>query len=161
MIDEVIVHDFSILLGKTVSEAYEKLKALIKRIISVIKGHEELNIEKEFEKSYTKFTKMLIEKNHHDEANFFMAICVMYQHLFDRPEELINHEDFFNDLFIAFDELLFTKLNKPDDYKAKYREFISYWGAMIAYFGANVAIPSEYYDEETLAQIVTCLHRGV
>ena len=41
-----------------------------------------------------------------------MAFCVMYQHLFDRPEELINHEDFFfNDLFIAFDDLLFTKLS--------------------------------------------------
>jgi hypothetical protein len=86
-----------------------------------------------------------------------MDICAMYYDLMDRPDELIRHENFFNDLFNAFDDLLSTKMNTPDKYESKYNEFLIYSGKMQQYYYTQVAIPSEYYDEKVLSEITNHL----
>ena len=77
----------------------------------------------------------------------------MYHDLMDRPDELVAHESFFKDLFRAFDELLFIKINRPWEYPDKSEEFLMYSGEMQQYYYTEVAIPSPYYDSEVLKEI--------
>ena len=144
---DVNMHDFSDLLTDKLNRAYENVKVFIKNIDGG-------TINKDFRNEYLNFTRLLDGEGHRDEANFFISICLMHKHLLDRPEVLKENEDFFNDLYIAFDELLFTKFNNPNDYEVKYEDFLIYWVNMFSYFGVNLAIPSKYYDEEILTKIM-------
>ena len=131
----------------------------IKRIFSQFTNSEEL--KDEFGKSYRAFARKLRDAGHRDESTFYMSICMMYGDLIDRPSELIAHEDFFKDFYGAFDELLFTKFNNPREYGQKFNEFCGYWWNMFCYFGNNLVIPSDCYDENTLAQLINYWHKGV
>lgn len=69
----------------------------------------------------------------------------------------MSHESFFMDLFKAFDELLYTKMNDPDVYTEKYIEFEDYSMKMQEYYYSNLEIPSPYYNEQTLNKITSNL----
>ena len=140
---------------------YEKVKEFLSLILSNIKTQKTEDVKEEFEKSYRAFARKLRDAGHRDESTFYMSICMMYGDLIDRPNELIAHEDFFKDFYGAFDELLFTKFHNPDEYGQKLREFHIYWAAMVCYFGNNLVIPSDCYDEDTLAELINYWHKGV
>lgn len=88
-----------------------------------------------------------------------MSICEMYYHLIDRPNELVAHEEFFKDLFDAFDELLQNKLDN-NGYDEKRNNFFAYYGQMRHYYYTKIARPSKYYDEDVLNQISDHLSSG-
>ena len=151
MMYEVNQQSIPYCLSNTVQKAYEKIKALISRIFSLIKKHtEEKNLKEEFYDSYIDFAKKLDEEGFDDESNCYMDICNMYYNLIDRPDVLIRYECFFNDLFDEFDKLLYAKINNAKDYECIYDNFIMY-------YYTEVAIPSPYYDEETAKEIISKL----
>ena len=161
MINEVIQPDMPYILSETAQNAYNKLKALIRKIFSLVRSNKkEKNIKEEFHDSYIDFARKLDHDGFKEESCDYMDICAMYYDLMDRPEELINHESFFDDLFDAFDELIMSKISNPDQYKLKYDEFIIYSGKMQQYYYTQVAIPSEYYDEDVLNDITNHLLGG-
>lgn len=148
--NQPITHELS----DAAQKAYAKIKALILRIFAIIKSHKkEKNIKEEFYDSYLDFAKILDEERFYEESNIYMSICEMYYHLIDRPDELIAHEGFFNDLFEAFDQLLHDKVFNPEDYDGRLDEFFKYYGNMRHYYYTNVAIPSSHFDEESLNEI--------
>ena len=61
------------------------------------------------------------------------------------------------DLFRAFDDLLYTKMNNPDVYNKKYLEFEGYSLKMQEYFYSNLAVPSPHFNEKTLNKITSNL----
>ena len=146
------------ILSDAAREAYEKIKALILRIFSLIKKQEkEKDLKEQFYDSYIDFARKLDREGHYEESYSYMAICAMYYRLMYRPEVLVAHESFFMDLFKAFDELLYTKMNDPDVYTEKYIEFEDYSMKMQEYYYSNLAIPSPYYNEQTLNKITSNL----
>ena len=86
-----------------------------------------------------------------------MTIYLMYYDLMDWPKEFIAHENFFLDLFKAFDELLYIKINSPCEYDEKYDQYLLFKGRMEEYYYTNLAVPSPYYDEAALNRITGCL----
>lgn len=141
-------------LSNSAQEAYDKIKALIIRIFSLLKKKiKGKNLKDEFFNSYIDFARKLDEEGLNKESYSYMAICEMYYDLLDRPNVLIAHERFFIDLFNAFDELLFIKKTNPDEYWEKYNEFIKYRGKMQQYYYTRVAINIEFFDEEVLKTI--------
>ncbi len=84
----------------------------------------------------------------------------MYADLMDRPDEIIAHESFFMDFFNAFEDLLFAKLVKSDEYEIKSKQFLIYWGNMHDYYYGQVTIPSEFYDKEVIKEITSKLAGG-
>lgn len=146
------------ILSDAAREAYEKIKALILRIFSLIKKQEkEKDLKEQFYDSYIDFARKLDLEGHYEESYSYMAICAMYYRLMYRPEVLVSHESFFMDLFKAFDELLYTKMNDPDVYNEKYIEFEDYSMKMQEYYYSNLAIPSPYYNEQALNKITSNL----
>ena len=142
-------------LSNTVQKAYEKIKALISKIFSVIKKHTEgKNLKEEFYDSYIDFAKKLDKEGFNNESNSYMDICDMYYNLMDRPDVLIYHESFFNDFFNEFDKVLYARINNPEDYERIYNEFLMYSGEMQEYYYTEVAIPSPFYDEKTTKEII-------
>ncbi len=148
------------ILSDAAQKAYIKIKEMILKIFSLLK-HEtvERDLKEQFREYYIDFAKRLDEDNRHEESNIYMSICEMYYHLIDRPKELVAHEDFFKDLFEAFDELLQYKLDNIG-YDEKRNNFFEYYGHMRHYYYTNVALPSKYYDEDVLNQISDYLSRG-
>ena len=140
---------------------YEKVKEFLSLILSKIKTQKTEDVKEEFEKSYRAFARQLWIEGHHDESTMYMHICIMYLELFDRPNELMVHKDFFNDLFDAFDELLSIKFNNSEEYGDKLSEFRVYLSNMMCYFDSNIVIHSQDYDQDLLAEIINCLHRGI
>ena len=162
MIQEINQQPIPYCLSNTIQKAYLKIKALINKIYSLIKKHgEEKNLKKEFYESYIDFARKLDDEGFYYESNSYMDICTMYYGLIDRPEVLIEHENFFKDLFKEFDKLLCARINNPDDYERISHEFLMYSGYMQEYFYTEVAIPSPYYDEETCKEIIGKLAGGL
>ena len=156
MISEVNQSNISYILSNAAQKAYDKIRALILKIFSIIKTQKsEKNLKEEFYNSYIDFARKLDEEGYRQESTSYMAICAMYEDLMDRPDELMAHECFFMDLFKAFDEVLFIRINKPEDYNEKYEEFIGYWIAMQQYYYTEVAITSQDYNKETCKRIMS------
>ena len=148
------------ILSETAQEAYNKIKALILRIFSLLKKQEKENdLKEQFNDSYIDFARKLDEEGYKNESTSYMAICAMYYRLMDRPDELINHESFFMDLFNAFDEILFIRINKPDEYDERYRNFLKYRARMQDYYYSEVAVPSPKYDNDVCMRIISHLSR--
>ena len=146
------------ILSEAAQEAYRKIKALILKIFSLLKKQEkEKDLKEEFYDSYVDFARKLDEEGYYEESYSYMAICAMYYQLMDRPNLLITHESFFMDLFKAFDDLLYTKMNNPDVYDEKYIEFEDYSMKMQEYFYSNLAVPSPHFNKETLNKITSYL----
>lgn len=146
------------ILSEAAQEAYRKIKVLILKIFSLLKKQEkEKDLKEQFYDSYVDFARKLDEEGYKNESTSYMAICAMYYRLMDRPDELVNHESFFMDLFNAFDEILFIRINKPDEYDEKYGEFLKYRGKMQDYYYGEVAIPSPKYDSEVCREIISHL----
>lgn len=146
------------ILSEAAQEAYTKIKALIIRIFSLLKKQgKEQDLKEQFYDSYIDFARKLDEEGHYEESYSYMAICSMYYQLIDKPNLLITHESFFMDLFRAFDDLLYTKMNDPDVYNKKYLEFEGYSLKMQEYFYSNLAVPSPHFNEKTLNKITSNL----
>lgn len=146
------------ILSEAAQEAYTKIKALIIRIFSLLKKQgKEQDLKEQFYDSYIDFARKLDEEGHYEESYSYMAICSMYYQLMDKPNLLITHESFFMDLFRAFDDLLYTKMNDPDVYNKKYLEFEGYSLKMQEYFYSNLAVPSPHFNEKTLNKITSNL----
>lgn len=146
------------ILSEAAQEAYTKIKALIIRIFSLLKKQgKEQDLREQFYDSYIDFARKLDEEGHYEESYSYMAICSMYYQLMDKPNLLITHESFFMDLFRAFDDLLYTKMNNPDVYNKKYLEFEGYSLKMQEYFYSNLAVPSPHFNEKTLNKITSNL----
>ena len=155
MKNKVIIQPAPYILRGSLQKAYAKIKALILKIFSLLKGNkEQKNLKEEFYDSYIGFARKLDEVGFKDESNYYMDICAMYHDLMGSPNELIAHENFFIDLFDAFEELLFARVNNQDDYALKSEEFLMYSGKMQEYYYTEVAIPSPHYDEKTCMQII-------
>lgn len=162
MITEVTNQPIPYVLSDVAQKAYEKIKALIIKIFSLLKGEKnEENLKEKFHDSYIDFAVKLDEEGFYDESNCYMDICAMYYDLMDRPDELMLHKDFFMDLFNAFDELIYVRINKPEEYVKKYEEFLRYSSKMQEYYYTEVAIPSKYYNEETCKKIIGNLAGGL
>lgn len=145
-------------LSEAAREAYNKIKALILRIFSLLKKKKkEKDLKEQFYDSYIDFARKLDQEGHYEESYSYMAICAMYYQLIDRSEVLMEHESFFMDLFNAFDDLLSTKINSPGVYGEKYIEFEDYSMKMQEYFYSNLAIPSPNFNEKTLNKITSYL----
>lgn len=161
MVNEVANYDIPLILSETAQIAYNKIKTLILKIFYLLKRHiNQIEIKEEFENAYLEFARKLKEEGHDNEYRFYMSIGGMYCDLMDRPDVLMEHESFFMDLYDGFDELLYIKLEKPDEYDVKFREFLIYWGKMQEYYYTQLAIPSEYYDEDVLNEIISKLVGG-
>ena len=145
----------SIMFSDGVQKAYDKNKDMIIKIFSLIKSKtKENNLKEEFYESYIDFSIKLDEIGFNDESDCYMDICAMYYNMIDRPDELISHKEFFMDLFNPFDELMYVKINKPEDYFEIYEKFLIYSSKMQEYYYTEVAIPSPYYNEETCKTII-------
>ncbi len=155
MISEYKQQSIPLILSNAAQKAYDKIKALILKIFSIIKKeNNNKNLKEEFYESYMSFARKLKEEGHDEECYNYMSICEMYYDLMDRPDELIAHERFFMDLFEAFDELLFVKINQSETYGEKYNEFILYSTKMQQYYYTKVAIPSPHYNEKVCRDII-------
>lgn len=162
MRNEVTNQPIPYILSDVAQNAYEKIKALIRKIFSLLKcENKEENLKEKFYESYIDFARKLKVEGYDYECYSYMSICVMYYHLIDRPDVLISHESFFSDLFKAFDRLLYLKINNPDEYVIECKEFSSYLSEMQHYYYLNVAIPSEHYDEDVLNEIIGHLAGGI
>ena len=143
------------ILSDAAQKSYEKIKALILRIFTLLKRQKnQKNLKEEFYDSYIDFARKLKSEGYDNECYNYMAICEMYYHLMDRPDELISYEKFFNDLFNAFDGLLSSTISKSVDYDEKYDEFLLYTTKMQEYYYKNLAVPSRSYDEECCNKII-------
>lgn len=162
MINEVMQPEMPLILSEAVHNSYKKIKALILKIFSLLKRQEKVENanRQEFFESYVDFAKKLDNEGYNQESNIYMSISLMYYDLMDRPEELISHESFFMDLYDAFEELLFAKINNPQDYESKYNEFLVYYSEMQGYYYTHVAVQSEYYDDEVLELLIGKLSGG-
>ena len=141
------------ILSEKARELYRKFKAFVMKIYSIIKFRNNEELKQEFSQSYLNFASRLKQEGLDKECNDYMNICVMYEHLMDRPDELIAHKDFFNNLYGSFENLLTTRINNPDEYEKKYEEFKISFGESRSYFYTQVARPSPHYDEEVLGKI--------
>ena len=98
-------------------------------------------------------------RGHDEECYLFMSICEMYYMLIDRTNELIAHEEFFTELFEAFDELLLMKINDSDKYNEKLIDFNMDFRKNRRYYYTEVAKPSKHYEESVLEEISSHLIR--
>lgn len=113
------------ILSDVAQKAYNKVKELIEKIFSLIKSNSQYNDFKEdFYNSYIDFARRLDKEGFGKESKLYMSICIMYYDLIDRPKVLIAHEGFFSDLFKSFDELLYVKLNRPEEYDKNSMNFL-------------------------------------
>ena len=157
MLNQVEKQPVTEVLSDDAQTAYRKIKALIMRIFALLKRQEkEENLKEEFYDSYIEFSRKLKSEGYDKECYNFMAICEMYYDLMDNPDELINQESFFKDLFNAFDELLSVRIN----YDEKYNEFLMYTTKMQEHYYLNFAVPSPYYDEDVCNDIISKLASG-
>ena len=162
MITEINQQQLQYILSNATQKAYEKVKSLILKIFSLIKESiKQINLKEEFYDSYIDFARKLDDEGFYDESYAYMDICAMYYNLMDRPKEFIAHESFFRDLFNAFDELLYARINNSEEYGAKSEEFLMYSGIMQEYYYTEVAIPSPHYNEETCKEIIGNLARDL
>lgn len=159
MISQEKIETVPYILSDAAQKAYDKIKALILRIFTLLKRQKnQKNLKEEFYGSYMDFARKLKTEGYDNECYNYMAICEMYYHLMDMPEKLISHEKFFNDLFNAFDDLLSSRICKSvDDYDEKYEEFLLYATKMQEYYYKNLAVPSRSYDEECCNEIISRL----
>ena len=154
MIHDVNQQQIPSILSNATQIAYEKVKSLILKIFSLIKEHvKQKNIKEEFYNSYIDFARKLKEEGHDEECYLYMSICEMYYRLIDRTDDLISHEDFFTELFDAFDELLLIKINDSDKYEEKLIEFNLDFRKKRRYYYTQVARPSKHYNESVLEEI--------
>ena len=150
--------DTPIILNENIQESYRKFKAFMMEIYFQVKCRGINNeMKRDFYNSYLDFACQLDSEGFKDESYDFMAVCAMYYDLMDRSEDLINHESFFKDLFKAFGNLLTAKTDPHTDYESQYDEFIMYSSKIQQYYYTQVAIPSEYYDKDTLKEITASL----
>lgn len=127
-------------------------------IFSLVKEHQNpKRLKEEFFNSYIDFARKLDEEGYRKESNCYMSICDMCYDLMDRPEDLIEHESFFADLFNAFDRLLHIRINRPWDYEREFEKFLIYKVKMQEYYYGELAVPSAKYDEEVSKQIISHL----
>ena len=146
------------ILSDAAQKAYEKIKALILKIFSLLKHQKgEKDLKDHFYDSYIDFARKLDMEGYKRESVSYMAICEMYYRLMDRPDELIAHESFFMDLFKSFEDILWIRINEPDEYDEKFDDFLVYRGKMQEYYYRNLAVPSSHYDEKTLNEITSYL----
>ena len=150
------------ILSDAAQKSYEKIKALILRIFTLLKRQKnQKNLKEEFYDSYIDFARKLDSEGHHEESYSYMIIYGMYYRIMDCSNSLIEHESFFLDLFNAFDDLLNVKLNDPERYEEKYLEFEYYRAKMQEYYYRNLAVPSPYFNKETLNEITAHLSGGL
>lgn len=161
MISNVANQSIPYKLSKAAQKAYSKIKALIMRIFSLLKCNEKQDLKEEFYDSYIDFARKLDDEGYYEESYCYMDICAMYHDLMDRPDDLIAHESFFLDLFNAFDELLFVRINQLDEYEKKFDEFLLYSGRMQQYYYTKVAVPSQNYDEDVCKVLINRLSGGI
>ena len=103
MISEAKNNTVPYILSDAAQKAYDKIKTLILRIFALIKRQKNhKNLKEEFYDSYIDFARKLKSEGYDTECYSYMAICEMYYQLMDRPDELISHENFFNDLFNSY-----------------------------------------------------------
>ena len=155
MINEIINSNIPTVLSETAQKAYAKIKALILKIFSMLKSqkNEKFNLKKEFDESYLNFAKKLKEEGH-EEYHEYMTICEMYSQLINNPKKLISNEEYFKELFTAFDELLCSKINESEEYEKKYEYFLKFLDEKQKYFYNHLAKPSQYYNETVLNEII-------
>jgi hypothetical protein len=162
MISEVNKQPMPYVLNDVVQKAYDKIKALIIKIFSLLKSkNKQKNLKEEFYDSYIDFARKLKAEGHNYECYSYMSICDMYYHLIERPDELMAHEKFFIGLFDSFDKLLFSKITCSEKYQEELLEFKSNLREKRRYFYTQVAIPSEHYDEDVLNEITGHLVGGI
>lgn len=155
MINQSENSNISYILSNAAQVAYEKIKALIRKIFSLLaKDAEQKDLKEEFYRSYIDFARKLDEEGHEKESNSYMSICDMYYDLMNRPEELMAHQSFFMDLFNAFDTLLMIKINDPENYDEAYDQYLRYKGEMQEYYYTKVAVPSPFYDKKVCKRII-------
>ena len=145
-------------LSNSAQEAYDKIKALIIRIFSLLKKKiKGKNLKDEFFNSYIDFARKLDEEGLNKESYSYMAICEMYYSLIDRDDDLVAHESFFIDLFNAFDNILQIKIDQAENYDEEYNQFLVYRRKMQEYFYRNLATPSPHFNRDTLDEITSNL----
>lgn len=158
MLNEINKPTITFILSDAAQKAYEKIKALILKIFSLLKNNKDKkNLKEQFYDSYIDFARKLDLEGCKRESVSYMSICEMYYRLMDRPNELIAHESFFMDLFKSFEDLLWTMTNKPEEYEEKFDDFLAYRRKMQEYYYRNLAIPSPHYNEKTLNEITSHL----
>jgi hypothetical protein len=154
MIDEAKQITVPMILSDVAQKAYEEFKSLVLRIFSLLKKNApEKDLKEKFYDSYIDFARKLDDEGHLNESNLYMSICEMYYRLIDQPDELIEFEGFFTDLFNAFDCLLQAKINGVSEYPMSYDEFLIYFGEKQDCYFSQVGMPSENYNEDTLNEI--------
>lgn len=155
MIGEAKQITVPMILSDVAQKAYDEFKSLVLKIFSLLKRNApENDLKEKFYDSYIDFARKLDDEGHFNESNLFMSTCEMYYRLIDRPDELIEFESFFTDLFNAFDCLLQAKINGISEYCERYGEFLIYFGEMQDYYFSQVGMPSENYNEDALNEIM-------
>lgn len=158
---EVNKQPMPFILSDVAQMAYDKIKALIMRIFSLLKSKKkDETLKEKFYDSYIDFARKLKAEGHEKECYDYMSICEMYYRLIDRPDELVAHESFFMDLFNAFDGILYLKINNHQRYVEEYPKFSLYLGEMQHYYYLNLAIPSEHYNRDVLNEMTSHLVGG-
>lgn len=155
MINEEKQITVPMILSDVAQKAYEEFKSLVLKIFSLLKNDvHEKDLKEKFYDSYIDFSRKLDNEGHLNESNLYMSICEMYYRLINQPDELIEFESFFTDLFNEFDCLLQAKINGMSDYPVKYDEFLIYFGEKQDYYFSHVGMPSENYNEDALNEII-------
>ena len=158
MITEVKNETVPYILSDAARNAYEKIKALILRIFTMLKRHKkDEDLKKEFYDTYIDFARKLDENGCHKLSTSYMAICEMYYSLIDRDDDLVAHESFFIDLFNAFDNILQIKIDQAENYDEEYNQFLVYRRKMQEYFYRNLATPSPHFNRDALDEITSNL----
>ena len=162
MINNVNTPNIPQIFSDKVQELYRKFKAFVMKVYSLIKNRNNIDeLKKKFWQSYIGFARKLKDEGYENECYAYMDICVMYYHLMDRPDELIAHREFFTKLYDTFEELLYTRINNPDEYEKKYEEYEINFRKPRNYFYAEVAKPSPHYNKEVLHKIESNLFKVI
>lgn len=143
------------ILSDDIWQMYGKFNDFVDKIYLEIDYTNIEELRDDFSQFYIDFARRLKHEGLDKEYNDYMNICVMYEHLMARPDELIAHKDFFNNLYVSFEDLINTRINTFEEYEKKYREFKNSLSKSSFYFYTKVAIPSPYYDEEVLGKILS------
>ena len=162
MINNVNAPKIPQILSDKAHELYRKFKTFLMKVYSMIKYRNDVgDLKEEFWQSYTGFARKLKEVGYENECYAYMDICVMYYHLMDCPDELLAHKEFFADLYESFEDLLYTRINNPQDYEKKYDEYCISFRKPRNYFYTEVAILSHHYDGDVLYKIESNLFKVI
>ncbi len=139
---------------RSLQKLEEFISSAIKKIIA---GKEEENIVSvnDVKESFESIEDILREiPFYEDEYYTFFSIKLMAFYLLD-DESLHHHMYMVIDLINAFMDLIQSKSDGLDEYNAKRKEYISISLKHEQKFYTTICQPSENYDEETLAKIMS------